>query len=167
MTYTIQTRTTLGQLCTILWDSQSQPDVIQPGFKPGTVVPPLALRCSALDRCTTRAYPYHDTATTMLENKEAFTLWCVVLDLPQTYGFAFRPKYGLFCYVFLCCCCITLVPCCIHMHVLEYLYSVYCYSSFHSVIIVESLQCCWSIPSFLPSQPLNSIAVLKSAMASW
>jgi hypothetical protein len=28
--------------------------VIQPGFKLGTVVTPLALRCSALDRCATR-----------------------------------------------------------------------------------------------------------------
>ena len=44
-------RTTLGQLCATLWDSQSQPDVIQPGFEPGTVVTPLALRCSALDLC--------------------------------------------------------------------------------------------------------------------
>ena len=26
------TRTTLGQLCVALWDSQSQPDVMQPGF---------------------------------------------------------------------------------------------------------------------------------------
>ena len=42
-----QTRTRLGQLCAALWDSQSRPDVIQPGFEPGTVVTPLALRCSA------------------------------------------------------------------------------------------------------------------------
>uniref|UniRef100_A0A8C7WGZ5 ADP-ribosylarginine hydrolase n=1 Tax=Oncorhynchus mykiss TaxID=8022 RepID=A0A8C7WGZ5_ONCMY len=40
----------LGQLCSAFWDSQSQPDVIQPGFEPGTVVSPLAQRCSALDR---------------------------------------------------------------------------------------------------------------------
>ena len=52
--YTGQTRTTLGRLCTALWDSQSRPDVIQPRFEPGTVVMPLALRCSALDRCATR-----------------------------------------------------------------------------------------------------------------
>ena len=44
------TRTTLGQL----WDSQSRPDVTQPGFEPGTVVTPLALRCSAWDRFATR-----------------------------------------------------------------------------------------------------------------
>jgi hypothetical protein len=35
-------------------DYQSQPDVMQPGFKPGTVVTPLALKCSALDCCATR-----------------------------------------------------------------------------------------------------------------
>ena len=29
-------------------------------------------------------------------------------------------------------CSITLVPCCIHMHVLEYSYDVYLYSCFHS-----------------------------------
>ena len=52
--YHDQTRTTLGQLCVALWDSQSRTDVIQPGFEPGIVVTPLALRCSALDRCATR-----------------------------------------------------------------------------------------------------------------
>jgi hypothetical protein len=52
--YPSQTRTTLGQLCAVLWDSQSWPDVIQPGIEPGTVGTPLALRCSALDRCDTR-----------------------------------------------------------------------------------------------------------------
>jgi hypothetical protein len=44
----------LGQLCTALWESQSRPDVIQPGIEPGTLVTPLALRCSVLDRCSTR-----------------------------------------------------------------------------------------------------------------
>jgi hypothetical protein len=48
------TRTTLGQLCAALWDSQSQSVVIQPGIEPESVVMPLALRCSALDRCVTR-----------------------------------------------------------------------------------------------------------------
>ena len=33
---------------------QSQPIVIQPGIEPGSVVMPLALRCSALDRCAIR-----------------------------------------------------------------------------------------------------------------
>ena len=47
--YPSQTLTTLGQLCAALWDSQSQPDVMQPGFEPGTAVTPLALRCSVLD----------------------------------------------------------------------------------------------------------------------
>ena len=48
------TRTTLGQLCATLWDSQSRLVVIQPGIKPGSVVTPLALICSALDCCATR-----------------------------------------------------------------------------------------------------------------
>ena len=48
-----QTRTTLGQLCAALWDSQAQPDVIGTGLEPGNIVMPLALRCSALDRCAT------------------------------------------------------------------------------------------------------------------
>ena len=47
------TWTTLGQLCTALWDSQSRPVVIQPGNEPGSVVTPLALRSSALDHCAT------------------------------------------------------------------------------------------------------------------
>ena len=33
--YSSQTQTTLGQLCTALWDSLSQPVVIEPGFEPG------------------------------------------------------------------------------------------------------------------------------------
>ena len=49
--FTMTAQTLLGQLCDSLWDSQSRPDVIQPGFEPGTVVTPLALRCSTLDRC--------------------------------------------------------------------------------------------------------------------
>jgi hypothetical protein len=52
--YRSQTQTTLGQLCTSLWDSQSRPVAILPGIEPGSVVTPLALRCSTLDRCTTR-----------------------------------------------------------------------------------------------------------------
>jgi hypothetical protein len=48
------TRATLGQLCGALWDSQSRPVVMQAGIKPGSVVTPLALRCSALDCCATR-----------------------------------------------------------------------------------------------------------------
>uniref|UniRef100_A0A4W5K0M5 CCM2 scaffold protein n=1 Tax=Hucho hucho TaxID=62062 RepID=A0A4W5K0M5_9TELE len=34
--YPGQTQTTLGQLCAALWDSQSRPDLIQPGFESGT-----------------------------------------------------------------------------------------------------------------------------------
>jgi hypothetical protein len=52
--YPGKTQTTLGQLCVALWDSQSRPDVMQTGFEPGTVVTPLALRCSSLDRCATQ-----------------------------------------------------------------------------------------------------------------
>ena len=48
--YPGQTQTTLGQLCTALRDSRSRPDVIRPGFEPGTVVTPRAPRCSAFDR---------------------------------------------------------------------------------------------------------------------
>ena len=51
--YPGQTRTMLGQLCATLWDSKTRADVIQPGFKPGTAVTPLALRCSVLDHCAT------------------------------------------------------------------------------------------------------------------
>ena len=47
------TQTMLGQLCTALWDSKSRPVVLQPGIEPGSVVTPLALRCSVLDRCDT------------------------------------------------------------------------------------------------------------------
>ena len=54
MAYPSQTLTSLGQLCTALWDSQSQPVVIQPGIEPGPVVTPLVLRCSALNRCANR-----------------------------------------------------------------------------------------------------------------
>ena len=52
--YPSQIQMTLGQLCTVLWDSQSQLDMTQPGFEPGTVVTPLILRCSAIDSCTTQ-----------------------------------------------------------------------------------------------------------------
>jgi hypothetical protein len=37
-----KTWTTLGQLCATLWDSRSQPVVIQPGIEPWTVVTPPA-----------------------------------------------------------------------------------------------------------------------------
>ena len=51
--YNDGTRTTLGQLCTALWDSQSQPDMVQPGIEPGTILTPFSLRCSALDQIAT------------------------------------------------------------------------------------------------------------------
>ena len=52
--YQGQTRLALGQSCAALFDSHSQPDVMQPGFEPGTAVMPLALKRSVLDRCVTR-----------------------------------------------------------------------------------------------------------------
>ena len=56
----IITLMTLGQVCATLLDSQSRLVVIQPGIKPGSVVTPLAPRCSALDRCATQE-PYSET----------------------------------------------------------------------------------------------------------
>jgi hypothetical protein len=47
--YPGQTWTMLGQLCAVLWDSQSRPDVIQPGTEPVNVVTSLAPRYSALE----------------------------------------------------------------------------------------------------------------------
>jgi hypothetical protein len=41
-------------LCANLWDSRSRLVVTQPGNKPGSVVMPLALQCSALEHCATR-----------------------------------------------------------------------------------------------------------------
>jgi hypothetical protein len=52
--YPGQTRTMLGQFCASLWDSQSWPDMTEPGFDPGTIVTPLSLGCSAFDNCATR-----------------------------------------------------------------------------------------------------------------
>ena len=46
-------QTTMGQMCAALWDSQSRPVVIQPGIATRSVVTPLALRSSALDRSAT------------------------------------------------------------------------------------------------------------------
>ena len=57
----VATWTTLGQLCAALWDYQSQPDVIQPGFEPGTVVTHLALSCSEL-RVAQRSNALHLSA---------------------------------------------------------------------------------------------------------
>uniref|UniRef100_A0A674BVC7 Zinc finger MYM-type protein 4-like n=1 Tax=Salmo trutta TaxID=8032 RepID=A0A674BVC7_SALTR len=48
------TRTTLGQLCAASWLSRSRQPATQPGIEHGSVVTPLSLRCSALDRCATR-----------------------------------------------------------------------------------------------------------------
>jgi hypothetical protein len=73
--YPGQTRTTLGQLCAALWDSQSRLDVIQPGFEPGTVVMPLALRYSALDHCATREPTY---CPRLFFNRVACLLLCPV-----------------------------------------------------------------------------------------
>jgi hypothetical protein len=54
------------------------------------------------------------------------------------------------------------------INVLEYLYSVRAsFFLLNLVSIVEKLKCCWSILSFLLSQPLHSLTVLKSPLASW
>ena len=68
------TRTTLGQLCAALWDSQSRTVEIQPGIKPGSVVTPLALRCSALNRCAT-------TLHVDLRGLNRYNIWNTVLIL--------------------------------------------------------------------------------------
>jgi hypothetical protein len=58
--YTGQTQTTLGQMRTALWDSQSRWHCGTPNCDTAwirtrvSVVMPLALRCSTLDRCATR-----------------------------------------------------------------------------------------------------------------
>jgi hypothetical protein len=73
--YPGQTLTTLGQLCTTLWDSQSRPVVIQPGIEPGSIVMPIALRCSAIDHCASRE-PINVDATMITHNPE----WIVTND---------------------------------------------------------------------------------------
>jgi hypothetical protein len=60
-------QTTLGQLYTTLWEPQSQPDVILPGIEPLSVVTPLTLRCSALDRCAIQE-PYIVMASKVKKN---------------------------------------------------------------------------------------------------
>ena len=50
MAYPGQTLTTLGQLCATI----SRPVVKEPGIELGSVVTPIALRCSVLDCCATR-----------------------------------------------------------------------------------------------------------------
>jgi hypothetical protein len=66
--YSGQTQTTLGQLCSTLWNSQWQPVVIQPEIKPGSVVTPLALRCITLHHCATQ-----EPKTT-----PSFLNWCFI-----------------------------------------------------------------------------------------
>ena len=73
---------TLVQLYAALWDSQSRPDVIQPGFEPGNVVMLLALRCSALDRCATR----EPELTEELVVRSSTVPGEVVCDLGLTHG---------------------------------------------------------------------------------
>ena len=48
--YTVQTRTTLSQLCAALWDSQSRPLVIPWFDSRVSVVTPQAPRCSNASR---------------------------------------------------------------------------------------------------------------------
>nr|XP_046149387.1 uncharacterized protein LOC123992254 [Oncorhynchus gorbuscha] len=51
------TRMTLGQFCAALWVFRLWPAATQLGIEPGSLVMPQALRCSTLDRCTTRKAP--------------------------------------------------------------------------------------------------------------
>ena len=76
------TRMTLGQLCSALWDFRSRPVVKQPGIEPGSVVTPLALRCSALDRCATREPPR--VVFTNVSQKNALKIQGALLDSQQT-----------------------------------------------------------------------------------
>ena len=83
--YPGQTRTTLGQLCATLWDSQSRPDVIQPGFKPGTVVTPLALRCSASDQSNQSycSYKWFDVILSVANDLEPSWMGTSIITLWQ------------------------------------------------------------------------------------
>ena len=69
--YPSQTRMSWAN-CAVLWDSQSQPVVIQPGFESGTVVTPLAPRCIVLDRCATREYTKHAIITIPRHSKAIY-----------------------------------------------------------------------------------------------
>ena len=90
MAYPSQPRMMLGQLCT----AQSQPVVIQPGIKPGSVVTPLALRYSALDHCAIRE-PHACRAS----SNWCSEIECVTLIVVSVTGEAefdrFHLKYGL------------------------------------------------------------------------
>jgi hypothetical protein len=79
--YPGQTRTMLGQLCTALWDSLSRPDVIQPGFEPGAVVTPLALRCSALNLPSFTGYHNHCVPYQSVNFGTTYYVWGVALLL--------------------------------------------------------------------------------------
>ena len=154
--YTGQTRTALGQLCAALWDSQSRPDVLQSGFGPGTVVTPLALRCSAVDRCVTRE-PSTDR-------------WITKLSVEQ-HAHNERNEQG-------CCCNLTLNSVCLYTYRNTTLtvcgqtlqptqdcitpLTMFCYSSVsmqsdprteHS----ESIQTPWLFPHFVTLQPYSKI----------
>jgi hypothetical protein len=82
----------LGQLCAALWDSQSWPDVVEPGFKPGTVVTTLALRCSALDRCVRVCLNYLTELECLKVYKKFKYLIGIVLFGKENIGYWYRPK---------------------------------------------------------------------------
>ena len=94
--------TTLGQLCTALWDSQSRPDVIQPEFEPGTVVMPLALRCSALDRC-----PTQEPVTSKLMSLFNLHLVCGMCVSRAFQTVVKGPFYGKICLFFMIVFCFS------------------------------------------------------------
>uniref|UniRef100_A0AAZ3NQI5 Fatty acid binding protein 6, ileal (gastrotropin) n=1 Tax=Oncorhynchus tshawytscha TaxID=74940 RepID=A0AAZ3NQI5_ONCTS len=55
----------------------TQPVVIQPRIEPGCVVTPLALRCSALDRCATRKSLWET------ETQEGYEEFCKLVGIPD------------------------------------------------------------------------------------
>uniref|UniRef100_A0A8C8LM85 Transmembrane protein 174 n=1 Tax=Oncorhynchus tshawytscha TaxID=74940 RepID=A0A8C8LM85_ONCTS len=71
------------------WDSQSRLDVIQPGFEPGTVVTPLALRYSPLDRCTTLELPLQEYPSELLPEN-----LCSFLNYKPPPTSFYRPAYS-------------------------------------------------------------------------
>ena len=60
---------TLGKLGATLWDSRSQPVVIQPGIEPESLGTRLAPRCSALDCCATQEPPLKVTTARLKFSK--------------------------------------------------------------------------------------------------
>jgi hypothetical protein len=134
MAYNGQTQTTLGQLCSALWDSQLWSDKIQPGFEPGTVVTSLTLRCSAFmhpgPASRAKIHP-HSQQVQFLSYQSTFFLFESLLDanLPHNTASLYAQLLSIFLAVhstsphsfqsFICCsrkrlkwsCILNLPPC--------------------------------------------------------